>query len=372
VKDGVTGPRNYELISADGHIMEPGDLWVRESPAKYRDLVPRLEHLEEGDAWVTPGQGPGFGFVMIACAGRAPDQMSGWCRLDEVNPGVYDPKARVQELDLDGVDAEVLFPNGLDWVVDSTDREFQLTMTRIYNDHLVSFCQFAPERFGGCALVPPYSVEDAVAEVHRLADTEGIVGFLLKRYPTAKGSLSPEDEPLWAAIAETGKPIAIHVSLTSAASFNLSANPLPGATHFYDAPTRMLEFIFSGVLDRYPDLMVFLAEVDCGWMPYFAQQADDNYSRHAHSMLKDRQLDRMPSDYMRERFPASFITDPYAVANRHYVGVERMLWSSDYPHITTDWPYSWRTINSTFLGVPADERHAILAGNAQRLFGFGR
>ena len=81
-------------------------------------------------------------------------------------------------------------------------------------------------------------------------------------------------------------------------------------------------------------------------------------------MLKDRQLDRMPSDYMRERFPASFITDPYAVVNRHYVGVERMLWSSDYPHITTDWPCSWRTINSTFLGVPADERHAILAGNA--------
>jgi predicted TIM-barrel fold metal-dependent hydrolase len=133
----------------------------------------------------------------------------------------------------------------------------------------------------------------------------------------------------------------------------------------------MLEFIFSGVLDRFPSLMVFLAEVDCGWLPYFAQQADDNYVRHRHSMLKDRQLARMPSDYMRERFPASFITDPYAVANRHFVGVDRMLWSSDYPHITSDWPNSWRTINSTFLGVPADERHAILAGNAQRLFGFG-
>jgi predicted TIM-barrel fold metal-dependent hydrolase len=117
---------------------------------------------------------------------------------------------------------------------------------------------------------------------------------------------------------------------------------------------------------------VFLAEIDCGWLPYFAQQADDNFRRHAKSELKDAKLSRMPSEYMKERFPASFVTDPYAVANRHAVGVERMLWSSDYPHITSDWPYSWKTVNATFADVPDDERHTILAGNAQRLFGFGR
>ncbi len=366
-----TGEREYQLISADGHLMEPGDLWIREAPARYRDQVPRLERLEEWDAWVTPGQGPGHGFNWVACAGRAPDQMDRWCRLEEVNPGAYDPKARVAELDLDGIDAEVLFPNGLDWVVDSKDRDFHLTMTRIYNDRLSSFCAYAPDRFGGAGLVPSIGVDDAVAEVERLAGMPGIVAFLLKRYPHGDSTLSPEDDPVWAAIEATGRPVAIHVSLQSVAWFNLSSNPLPGATHFYDAPNRMLEFIFSGVLDRFPSLMIFLAEIDCGWLPYFAQQADDNYVRHAHSMLKDRKLDRMPSDYMRERFPASFVTDPYAIANRHFVGVERMLWSSDYPHITSDWPHSWKTINSTFLGVPADERHAILAGNAQRLFGFG-
>ena len=117
---------------------------------------------------------------------------------------------------------------------------------------------------------------------------------------------------------------------------------------------------------------MFLAEIDCGWLPYYAQQCDDNYLRHSKSELRDVQLARMPSEYMKERFPASFITDPYAVENRHAVGIERMLWSSDYPHITSDWPYSWKTVNATFMGVPDDERHAILAGNAQRLFGFGR
>ncbi len=101
----------------------------------------------------------------------------------------------------------------------------------------------------------------------------------------------------------------------------------------------MLDFIFSGVLDRFPGLVVFLAEIDCGWLPYFAQQADDNYRRHSKSDLKDVKFKRLPSEYMKERFPASFITDPYAVDNRHSVGIERMLWSSDYPHITSDWPY---------------------------------
>jgi uncharacterized protein len=75
---------------------------------------------------------------------------------------------------------------------------------------------------------------------------------------------------------------------------------------------------------------------------------------------------------MHEFFPAAFITDPFAVDNRERIGVERMLWSSDYPHITTDWPYSWKTINATFSDVPLDEKHAILAGNAERIFKFSR
>jgi predicted TIM-barrel fold metal-dependent hydrolase len=290
--------RDYRLISADGHLMDPPDLWTSNAPAKYRDRVPRMERFEQGDAWVFPDRDTPSPFNWGACAGRAPDQQGLWCRLEDINPGCYDAKARVDALDLDGVDAELLFPNGLDWVIDSTDREFHLTMTRIYNDHLSSFCAYAPDRFGGAALVPAIDIDDA--------------------------------------------------------------------------PARMLEFIFSGVLDRFPTLQVFLAEVDCGWLPYYAQQCDDNYLRHSKSELRDVKLARMPSEYMKERFPASFITDPYAVENRHAVGVERMLWSSDFPHITSDWPYSWKTVNATFTGVPDDERHAILAGNAQRLFGFGR
>jgi predicted TIM-barrel fold metal-dependent hydrolase len=121
--------------------------------------------------------------------------------------------------------------------------------------------------------------------------------------------------------------------------------------------------------------MFFFAEIDCGWLPYFAQTADDNYFRRVRARWADGwttpELPKPPSEYMKERFPAAFVTDPFAVINRHAVGINRMLWSSDYPHPPSDWPNSWKTIASTFAGVPDDERHAILAGNAQRLFGFG-
>jgi predicted TIM-barrel fold metal-dependent hydrolase len=367
------GIRPYRLISADGHVMEPPDLWVTRAPAAYRERVPRIAHLPEGDAWVWPGQAEPMGFNWGTCAGRRPDQMGRWCRLEEINPGCYDAKARLEELDLDGVDAEVLFPqgSGVEWAPPD-DRDFHLAMVRIYNDFLSEFCAVDPDRFGGCALLPSTGVADVRAEIARLADRPGIVAWLLKTFPHGDSTaITPDDDPVWAAIQDTGKPATIHVSLRATASFNQVATALPGTFHFYDAPARMLDFIFSGVLDRFPSLMVFLAEVDCGWLPYFAQQADDNYRRHSRSELRDVPLSRLPSEYMRERFPASFITDAYAVDNRHAVGVERMLWSSDYPHITSDWPYSWKTINATFADVPDDERHAILAGNAQRLFGFG-
>ena len=135
---------------------------------------------------------------------------------------------------------------------------------------------------------------------------------------------------------------------------------------------RMLEIIFSGILDKFPKLRFIMTEVDCGWIPYFESQCDDNFLRHRRASLRDSKLTRLPSEYMQEFFPASFITDPFAVDNRARIGIDRMLWSSDYPHITTDWPLSWKTINATFTDVPPDEKHAILCGNSLRLFKFDR
>jgi uncharacterized protein len=363
--------RRFGLISADGHLNEPGDVWTQRLEKKYQERAPRIESFPEGDAWVVEGVDMPLPFGWRTCAGKRPDQMHDWARVDEISPGNYEPKARLRDLDLDRTDAEVLFPGTPVIAVTGTkEPDFHHAQVRAYNDWISEFCSVAPDRLGGTVLLPNRGVAEAVAEVERTADMPGFVGFLLKCYPHGDTTLSKEDDALWTAIEETGKPITIHVSLGDALPKKGAVTSLPGTGHFYDAPRRMLELIFSGVLDRFPGLTFVLTEVDCGWVPYFLRQADDNYLRHAHADLLNVGIDRLPSQYIADHFAFTFITDSFALENRHAIGVERMLWSSDYPHITSDWPFSWRTINASFENVPEEERRLILADNAERIFRF--
>ena len=365
----ANGRRNYRLISADSHVTEPGDLWTSRVDSKYRDRVPRIERQENGDAWVMEGVPRPIAFGFTVCAGNKPEDMRDWMFVEEMRQGGWDPAVRVKELDEDEVDAEVLFPNR-PWqsVVANQDVDLHNAMVRAYNDWLSEYCAYDPQRLGGVAGLPNRGVAAAVKEVERLAGMPGIIAVNLSAYPHGDTKISDEDDALWQVIEDTGFPIAIHIALNDQMPYQLDARKLPGTVHFFDAPGRQLELIFSGVLDRFPKLKFVMTEVDCGWTPYFAEVADDNYMRHRHATLKDRPLARMPSEYMREHFFYTFITDTYGIANRHRIGVERMLWSNDYPHITSDWPYSWKTINAQFADVPADERHAMLAGNALRLY----
>ena len=366
---GRPGGRRYRLISADSHVTEPGDLWTSRVDARFRDRVPRIERFEKGDAWVMEGVPRPIAFGFTVCAGNKPEDLRDWMFVEEMRGGGWDPSLRIGELDADNVDAEVLFPNR-PWqsVVANQDPELHHAMVRAYNDWLSAYCAYAPDRLGGVAAIPNRGVREAVREVERVAQMPGFVGLLLSCYPHGDTRISPEDDDLWRAIEQTGMPIAIHILLNDQMPFQLDARKLPGTVHFYDAPKRQLELIFAGVLDRFPSLQFVMTEVDCGWTSYFAEQADDNYMRHSQATLKDRQLQRMPSEYMRDHFLYTFITDMYGIANRHRIGVDRMLWSNDYPHITSDWPQSWKTVNAQFADVPEDEKHAILAGNALRVY----
>jgi predicted TIM-barrel fold metal-dependent hydrolase len=370
-----TAKRAYRLISVDGHFNEPGDLWTSRVSPSLRDRVPRLQSFAEGDAWVFPGFADPIPFGWGACAGKKPEDVGPWCRVGDIPPGSYDPRARVNEMDEDRVDAEVLFPSGATntYIAACEDTALHHEMVRAYNDFVSEFCAHAPDRLGGTALLPNRGIAGALSEVERVLEMPGFVGYLLKCYPHGDLTLGPEDDPVWEAVEHSGKPMTIHIGLgATMASRSKAVESPPGTLHFYDVPTRILQFIYGGVLDRFPNLRIALIEVDCGWMPYFAEQADDQFLRLYKSSVKDRyKLTRMPSEYMREFFPVAFITDRYAIQNRDRIGVERMMWSNDYPHITSDWPYSWKTINASFADVPPDERHAMLAENAQRVFGFG-
>ncbi len=216
--------------------------------------------------------------------------------------------------------------------------------------------------------MPNRGVDGALAEIDRVVDRPGIRGFVMGCYPN--GTLAPatDDDKVWARIEELDVPLSIHVSLTDSmpAAHRVA---LPGWGRIFDIPNRMLELIFAGVFDRFPGLQMVAAEVDCGWLPYVKEQIDNNFQRLAPGSTFP--IARRPSEYIEEHFHFGFMTDPVGVRLRDAIGVERMLWSSDYPHVSSDWPHSWRTILNAFSGVPAVERQLILAGNAQRLYGFG-
>jgi predicted TIM-barrel fold metal-dependent hydrolase len=360
----------YNLISADSHVNEPPDLWVSRVSKKYKDRAPRIERFEKGDAWVLEGVEDPINFGLNACAGMLPAQRRAWLPFEELRRGGWDPKARLDEMDEDDVDAEVLYPTPrlAQSIFANTDPGFQVEMVRAYNDWISEYAEYAPDRFGALALLPNRGAQLAVDEFVRVQGRPGVRGVVVGSFPNGTVEVEPEDDLLWAALADAHVPLAIHVSLSQAMPSALRS-PLPGAGRNYDAPNRLLQMIFAGVFDRFPELEVVFAEVDCGWVPYYKEQIDNNFRRL--STASDFKIKGMPSSYVERHAHFAYITDTFGIDNRHAIGIDRILWSSDYPHIAADWPYTWRGIMATFTGVPNAERDQILAGNTARLYGFG-
>jgi predicted TIM-barrel fold metal-dependent hydrolase len=237
---------------------------------------------------------------------------------------------------------------------------------RAYNDWLSEYCAHAPDRLAGIALVPNRGVGQAVAEVERVAALPGIVGGVIGCYPHGDLDLAVEDDAVWHALVDVGFPLHIHVGMSDGLP-NFQSSKLPGDVRFYDAPKRILQFIWSGALDRVPELEIVVAEVDAGWIPYFKEQVDDRFRRLGRGA--GLALSALPSEYIEHYFYFTYITDHVGVRARHEVGIERMMWSSDYPHVGSDWPNSWRTIAADYSGIAPAERELMLAGNAARLYG---
>jgi predicted TIM-barrel fold metal-dependent hydrolase len=316
-------------------------------------------------------------FGLNAAAGLPLADRRPWARFEEIRAGGYDPKARLGEMDVDLVDACVLFPTPRvsQLVIGTRDPVLHLALVQAYNDWLSEYCSYAPGRLGGVMLVPNRGVDDAVAEVKRVLGTPGIVGALIGCFPHGDLDLADEDDAVWHTVADTGLPLHIHVKLVNELPRDIYSSPtiteghVEGDLRFLQAPVRMLQFVNGGVFDRVPQLQVVLAEVDAGWVPYVKEQVDNRLLRRTPgTAIRRRQL---PSRVIEQHFSFTYITDHFALRNRHAIGVERLMWSSDYPHAGSDWPESVRTIHADFADVPARERDLILGGNALRLYRFG-
>jgi predicted TIM-barrel fold metal-dependent hydrolase len=363
--------RNYQLVSADSHLEAP-PVWAERLPKDLRDKGPRMVELEDGDG-VVLGDGdpvPITGLALTAGQKYAEIRPRGRKYSEEPGAGV-NPQQRVAEQDKDGVDAENLFPAVATILTQMKDPRLVRESARAYNDWLSDYCSYAPDRLFGLAIMPFTGVDDATAELRRVAGKTGIRGAWLLRFPSGEEWATAEDDKFWAAAAEVGITVTPHHNFGGR---DLVAGQLAGEpgekrllglmTCDMMVPTipltTILQLMLTGVLDRHPKLRFFFAEAGIGWIPYWLEQMDDRHDRH--QTWCEVELPRRPSQYVREHCAFSFQEDHAGVTLRDQM-IDNICWASDFPHSVGDWPYSGETAARQFRGVPDYERRKIQALN---------
>jgi predicted TIM-barrel fold metal-dependent hydrolase len=372
--------REFNLVSADSHVIEPPDLWEKWLPRKYLDKAPKLVKDDEGgDAWQYRPGGAVEPLGLVTCVGTRPEDLkwTGAVYGGNIHPGCYRGKERLEVLDVDGVDAEVIYPPQramLYFMGFKDDIDLQIAGLRAYNDWLADdFCAADRQRLAPVAQMPNAGIERAVNELKRSIE-KGHRGVILTAWPSGGDSISAEDDQFWAVAEEAGIPISIHLLLVTSQTRpgnvqDKRMGVVIGASAFTIVAQVIPQVIVSGVFDRFPRLKFLAVETGVGWVPHLLEMMDDRYWRNRH--WTGIELKHPPSEYWRRNWAGTFIVDRSGIALREMVGIENMMWSTDFPHHGNDWPYSRKTVEEMFAGVPAADRRKIVADNCVRLYGLG-
>jgi len=337
-----------QRISADSHMAEPPDLWETRLPAALRDRAPHFPS---------------------AAGGRA-----------HARAGGRDPYERLKDQAYDSISAEVLYPTlgTACWV--TGDPRLDEACCRVYNDWMIEFCSVAPHRFWGLALIALWDIDHAIAELERCR-SQGLRGACI-------GLVPPDDllygnahyDRFWAACQELGMSVNLHIG---GGHGRRGFSPLKrsglmpdgAAGHKWDCMKAVGNMISGGVLERYPDLQVVLAEAGVGWIPFFAQEMD--YYQVTYGMpgssgpVEGTKVLRPPSEYINRQVYGAFISDRVGCKALPDFGLDTFMWSNDYPHGACIWPGATGFIAQDLGHLSVEQRAKVLSGNAARLYNNG-
>jgi len=381
----------HPIVDADCHILEPPDIWANWLPEKFRDKAPKLvKDPEGGDAWLTAVGGDPDPIGLVSTPGKAWDDFR-WFGVtyEEARRGCYNGAARLEDMDADGVSAEVLYPpqRTMSHFLGDDDDDFVLAGVEAYNNFLFEeFCAPDPKRLVGLAQIPSLGIDTSI-DFLRKAKARGAKGVVISNWPSGAKSLSREDDPFWAAAVDEEIPVAVHINIISrkqraagrkaaaqagnklygSSSEAAGAKAIGGMSHVFSmCAGNITAMLFQGVFERFPALQMCWIETGVGWLPHLIESIDDRYWRNR--VWGQLPIKEPPSFYWYRNNAASFITDRSGIALRHLAGLENIMWSSDYPHHGNDWPYSRKTIDSLMGHIPAAERALIAGGNAARIW----
>ncbi len=391
-----------KIISVDDHILEPRTLWQEQLPAADRDRGPKVVrekislHFSGGhygftrndpdgqwcDLWVYDDLVLPTGLLHAAAGVPQEEQRNIPAIYEDFREGTYDQKARLVDMDTNHVEAAINYPNTFprfagQGFAERADKELSLRCVQIYNDWMIDdWCGGDGRgRLIPLTLVPLWDPQLAADEVRRCAD-KGSHAIAFSENPSKLGfpSLYSGDwDVLWDACIETDTTVSMHIGSSSTMPATSPDAPLATtmALSAQNAEGSLCDWVFSGTLSRFDGLKIVFAESQIGWMPYLLERMD---IVAAESATGGVELDRPPSEIVKGRVWGCVFDDQHGLNSRDAVGLEHILFETDYPHTDGTWPESRAVAHRlcATAGMDAAECHAFLRGNAIRCYGLDR
>lgn len=390
------------MISVDDHVMEPKELWQEQLPASLRERGPRTvrekvklsfkgghygfeRNAEDGqwcDVWLFDDLVTPTGLLHAPAGVPRDEQRNIPAVYEDFRDGTWDQTARLADMDLNHVDAAINYPNIFprfagQGFLERSDKELALACLRIYNDWMIDdWCAGAGKgRLIPLTLVPLWDPALAAEEVRRCA-AKGSYAIAFSENVAKLGQPSLYTgawDVLWEACQETDTSVSMHIGSSSSMPTTSDDAPLATSMSMYaqNAQGSLCDWVFSGSLERFPDITIAYAESQVGWMPFQLERMD--------AVWRDGRGDvdnvkTLPSEQVKGRVYGCVFDDLHGLINRDAVGTDHILWETDYPHSDGTFPHSRKIAHELFTaaGMNAEECRMVLRSNAVKAYGLDR
>ncbi|WP_242123888.1 amidohydrolase family protein [Sphingobium sp. Sx8-8] len=365
------------LISVDDHNVEPPEAFIRHYADAHKAEAPRIVKKDGKDVWTFQGKiFPTIGTNAVVGRPRSeygmePDE------FDQMRPGTYDPRARIDDMNVNGQLAAINFPT-MPRFAGNTFFQFPddhgLRAVRAYNDwHVDEWCAAGPGRFIPMIILPIWDMNATVEELKRWAK-RGVHAISFPDNPARCGFPSIHDpywDPMWNVLDDYRMVINCHIGTGTSAAHASDDSPIDAwiTTMPMSIANSAADWLHAPMWKRYPNLKMALSEGGIGWIPYFLERADFTHEHHHEWTFTDFG-GRQPSDLFKERIITCFIDDNAGLEMLHHMNPKMVMWECDYPHSDTLWPncpeYLWKSISK----LPKETIDDITHLNVMREYSF--
>jgi len=357
--------------SGDSHFLEPVDIFNDRLPRDLAERMPRSVKSEDGTKETVYIDGDSFERPLPRPIKDGEFKGQTIETLSARPPGAMNTYERLKDLDQEGIWGEITFPSLGMWANMIKDPVLVREGSKAVNDWAMEEIQnVAPDRLIATAMLPLLDPQDAAAEVYRAKEC----GFYAVYLPTVppQGMPTYNDpvwEPMWAAIAETGLILTIHIG-TDAGVTVVYRGPGGAVMNYvettYGGQRATTQLIAGGVLDRYENLKVLIAEGGAAWAPFIGDRMNEGYRQHG--MFVRPKLSLLPKEYIYRQVYVSFQHDETAVDAVTSMGYQNVMWGSDYPHLEGTYGHTQKTLHELFDAVDPTVRHRVTIGSFLDLF----